>query len=293
MCEFCTKHGEGKKWYLEMKNYAREWLNVPLTSEEKEASGASTRAEWLGGFCKLFGQAKAAGGQVSLQEMAAAVAPGIVRWAAAGDLARAFEAQKQVHFGQVVTLEDAEAIIDAVDSVTRLPCGCRYFTTGKADKRYCFGLGVMAAGMSGAMPDSLTFEVLTKEEAKKIIRDYDTEGLVHTVWTAVTPFIIGLCNCDHDCLAYRGYIEQRGSPSFFRGESVGEADVELCSGCKDCMKQCQFGAMFYSSALGKIYIDPTRCFGCGVCRAACPTEAISMAPRSAHPKAADIWLNYP
>ncbi|MEW6531206.1 MAG: hypothetical protein AB1473_10240 [Thermodesulfobacteriota bacterium] len=24
MCEFCHEHGEGKKWYLEMKNYSRE-----------------------------------------------------------------------------------------------------------------------------------------------------------------------------------------------------------------------------------------------------------------------------
>ena len=293
MCEFCTKHGEGKKWYLEMKNYSQEWLNAPLTPEEKEATGVSTRAEWLASFCRLFTQAAAGGEKVTLEQMAVAVEPGIVRWAAAGELAKAFEAQKQVHFGQVVTIEDAERIIDSVDSITRLPCGCRYFTTGKADKRYCFGLGVVAGGMWGAMPDSHSFEVLTKEEAKKIIRDYDTEGLVHTVWTAVTPFVLGLCNCDHDCLAYRGYIEQRGSPSFFRGESIGEADVELCSGCKDCMKQCQFGALFYSSALGKVYIDPTRCFGCGVCRAACPTDAIRMAPRSAHPKAADIWLNYP
>jgi len=293
MCEFCTKHGEGKEWYLQMKNYSEEWLKAPLAPEEKEATGASTRAEWLGSFCKLFTQAASGGERVTLEQMAAAVEPGIVRWAMAGERSRAFEAQKQVHFGQVVTIEDAERIIDSVDSITRLPCGCRYFTTGKADKRYCFGLGVVAGGMWGAMPDSHTFETLAKEEAKKIIRDYDTEGLVHTVWTAVTPFVMGLCNCDRDCLAYRGYIEKRGMPSFFRGESLGEVEVEACSGCKECVKQCQFGAMFYSSALGKVYIDPTRCFGCGVCRAACATEAIRMAPRAAHPTAANIWLSYP
>jgi ferredoxin len=38
------------------------------------------------------------------------------------------------------------------------------------------------------------------------------------------------------------------------------------------MSQCQFGAQFYSSALGKVYIDPTRCYGCGVCRAACQND---------------------
>jgi ferredoxin len=293
MCEFCTKHGEGKKWYLEMKNYSQELLNAPLTPEDQEATGASTRAEWLATFCKHFTRPAATGEPESIEEMALAILPAALRWTAAGDLTKAFEDHKRTHFGQVVTLEDAERIIDSVDSITRLPCGCRYFTTGKTDKRYCFGLGVAARGMMGAMPDANSFEVLSKEEAKKIIRDYDTEGLVHTVWTGVTPFIIGLCNCDHDCLAYRGYIEQRGSPSFFRGESIGEADVELCSGCKDCIRQCQFGALFYSSALGKVYIDPTRCFGCGVCRAACPTEAIRMVSRSADPRAANIWLNYP
>jgi len=45
------------------------------------------------------------------------------------------------------------------------------------------------------------------------------------------------------------------------------------------MSQCQFGAQFYSSALGKVYIDPQRCFGCGVCRAECQNDAIVLVPR--------------
>ena len=27
MCEFCLKHGEGKKWYLEAKNYSDDLLS--------------------------------------------------------------------------------------------------------------------------------------------------------------------------------------------------------------------------------------------------------------------------
>ncbi|MBL8295498.1 MAG: 4Fe-4S dicluster domain-containing protein [Bryobacterales bacterium] len=32
------------------------------------------------------------------------------------------------------------------------------------------------------------------------------------------------------------------------------------------------------------------CFGCGVCRPACPAEAIEMVPRSQEPEAAGLWL---
>ena len=27
MCEFCVKHGDGKKWYLAMENYSQELLH--------------------------------------------------------------------------------------------------------------------------------------------------------------------------------------------------------------------------------------------------------------------------
>jgi ferredoxin len=56
------------------------------------------------------------------------------------------------------------------------------------------------------------------------------------------------------------------------------------------MSQRQFGAQFYSSALGKVYIDPAKCYGCGVCRAVCPHDAIALLPRQQDPVAADIWL---
>jgi hypothetical protein len=29
MCEFCTQHGEGKKWYLNANNYSADLLSDP------------------------------------------------------------------------------------------------------------------------------------------------------------------------------------------------------------------------------------------------------------------------
>jgi len=290
MCEFCTKHGEGKKWYLQMKNYAEELLHEELSSTQKDIVKATTRLEWNNRFWEGFvmpaisGVAKA--GEESQGVPSSTEASKVQPFAA-----ETVEGWKVEHFGQVLPIEDVAEVLDMVDSITRMPCGCRFISTGKTDKRYCFGLGVDKWGTLGKFPDTASsLEVLDKEEAKTIFREYDEEGLMHSIWTGVTPYIIGICNCDRDCRAYKGYVEKGGAPHFFRSEYICQIDWDLCTGCKSCMNQCQFGAQFYSSTLSKVYIDPTRCFGCGVCRVACPNEAITLIPRQKHSEAANIWL---
>ncbi len=277
MCEFCTKHGEGKKWYLQMKNYAEELLHEELSSSQKEILKATTRLEWNNRFWEGFVM-PAITGVPRGQEVQPFVAKDV-------------EGHKVEHFGQVLPIEDVEKVVDIVDSITRLPCGCRFISIGKTDKRYCFGLGTDKWGILGKFPDAASsLEVLDKEEAKRVLRQYDEEGLMHTIWTGVTPYVVGICNCDRDCNAYKGYMEKGGTQDFFRAEYICQVDWDLCTGCKSCMSQCQFGAQFYSSALAKVYIDPARCFGCGVCRAACPSEAITLIPRQGVPEAANLWL---
>ena len=169
-----------------------------------------------------------------------------------------------------------------------------FFHDRQTDKRYCFGLGMDKWDILGKFPDAASsLEVLEKDEAKDYFRKFDDVGLIHSIWTGVTPYVVGLCNCDRDCGSYRGYIENRGVPSFFRAEYLCQVDWDQCNGCKECISQCQFGAQFYSSVLGKVYIDPTRCFGCGVCRAACSMDAITLVPRQDVPEVADVWLKDP
>ena len=48
MCEFCTEHGEGKKWYLQMKNYAEGLIHEELTATQKDVVRFSTADDlWL------------------------------------------------------------------------------------------------------------------------------------------------------------------------------------------------------------------------------------------------------
>jgi hypothetical protein len=54
MCEFCAEHSEGRKWYLEMKNYSSELLNAKLTGRELALAGTETRRGWVERFWMNF-----------------------------------------------------------------------------------------------------------------------------------------------------------------------------------------------------------------------------------------------
>ena len=284
MCQFCTAHGEGKKWYLQMHNYTQEMLHAELNAGQQAAGGARTREEWVDHFFETF--VLPATGKVKFPEAAHSGSQGPKL-----SEEEILQRSQMVHFGQVLPIEDVEAVLNMATSITRVPCGCRYLSTGLADQRYCFGVGYDFSGMLGRYPEATaSLEVLEKDEALKIIRKFDEEGLMHSVWTGMTPYVVGVCNCDHDCGAYHWYIEKNGLPNFFRAEYVCQVDWDRCIGCKECISQCQFGAQFYSSANGKVYISPEKCFGCGVCRAACAQDAIELISRQNVPEAANLWL---
>ncbi len=285
MCEFCMQHGEGKQWYLLMKNYSEELLHAPITTQEMEASGFSSRLGWVDEFLRTFVVPAANGKAPGPVQYTSPVRP-----AAAPTQEQLLAYRKMEHFGQVLPIEDVEKVFDLASSITRVPCGCRFDNAGLTNARYCFGLGVDVTNILGGYPDcSASFEVMKKDEAMKLIRKFDEEGLMHSVWTGVTPYIIGVCNCDGDCGAYRGYIRYKGQQGFFKAEYICQVDPDQCNGCKECMAQCQFGAQFYSSALGKVTIEPRLCFGCGVCRSACPQNAIELVPREKVRAAAGTW----
>jgi len=268
-----------------MKNFSDELLHQELTSVQQEMADSSSRTEWRKkGLEELLWKANAVGEPDDSTAISGSPED---------DLSEdeLFEKSKATHFGQVLPIEDVEQVLDMADSIIRIPCVCRLKTTGKADKRYCFGFAIDKLGIMGTYPDSSSsLEVLEKDETKNILHNYDEEGLIHSIWTGVTPYISGLCNCDHDCLAYRRQFKEGGRPGFFRAEYVCQTDWERCTGCKSCMRQCQFEAQFYSSSLSKVYIDPARCYGCGVCRVACPHDAISLIPRECVPDVENLWL---
>jgi ferredoxin len=281
MCEFCHKHGEGRKWYLEAKNYGEDLLSD------------ARRRKFITGFAS---DSEGVLNAVSQMEKLDTL-PGFVRRAVTWNATRRM---KQMHFGQVLPIEDVERIFGFVGSITRVECSCRRATVGP-DARYCYGISISPDGgelarlFGDASTPSVTgleargLEVRTREQAIAEFREYEKEGLCHTVWTFVTPFIGGVCNCDRtDCLAMRSTVTYK-MPVMFRAEYVAESNLDACTGCRSCMRVCQFGAIGYSAAKAKAVIDPRKCYGCGICRSVCARNAISLKDRRAVPVAARLW----
>ncbi len=248
MCEFCAEHGEGKRWYLSMKNYSRELLADPQ------------RRNHIAAFFKDFEHSVA--GSLSMLDSIQALpfVPDVVSKIATSR-------QKKGHFGQVVPIEDVDKILDQMTSVVRLPCVCRSLTTGRREVRYCYGLNLDPAGLVTQYPDfDNNLEWLAVADARSAIHGLDKEGLVHSVWTFDTPFIGGLCNCDQDCMAYRMQVGTGMMQVFFAADYVAAIDWDKCTGCKLCRGQCPFGAIRYTATQDKCQIDANLCYGCGVCR---------------------------
>ncbi len=281
MCEFCLKHGEGKKWYLQAKNYSDELLSDMRRRRmiEEFFSNSGRLAKGIENLNRLDKTPKFIKGMIGR----------IIT-----------SRQKKAHFGQVVPIEEIEQIFGFVSSIVRVACLCRKTTLNK-EKRYCYGVSMSTNGGQFAKivqgldksfltgPDMSGLETLSKEQAISAFRDHEREGLCHTVWTFQSPFIGGICNCDRsDCLAMRCTVTH-SIPVMFRAEYIAQVDPDACLGCRECMRVCQFGAIVYSAATRKVAIDQKRCYGCGICRSVCKKKAIRLNDRNRVPAAANIW----
>jgi Fe-S-cluster-containing hydrogenase component 2 len=281
MCEYCLEHGEGQKWYLQAKNYSED-----LLSDVRRRTYLEEFLSDTDGLARSV---------TLLQRLEAA--PRFIRGLVGRLVTRRM---KRVHFGQVVPIEELETIFGFLGSIVRVACLCRQVTL-QAEKRYCYGVslapngGVLAdilRGLDGSFlrgPESGGLEILQKDEALAFLRDHEREGLCHTIWTFRAPFIGGICNCDRsDCLAMRCTVTH-GIPVMFRAEYVAAVEPDLCVGCRECLRVCQFGALSYSAGTGKVAIDQRWCYGCGICRAMCGKGAIRLTDRRGVPAAAARW----
>lgn len=271
MCDFCTKYGEGRKWYENITNYTAEVFHKVNSEENLKA--------YLNNFYRSLkvDVEKAHKWKKRFPRIYDLIAYPLVT-----------KHLMKTHFGQIIPIEDIEMILDNVSSIVRLPCICRKITTGEG-KRYCFGIGMDLTSVYKDVPDLGEFERLSPEEAKAFIKNLDTGGKAHSIWTLRTPFINALCNCDRDCIAYRFQLKMKAGRAMWKGEYIASIDPLKCDGCKECMERCYFGAITYDRRDIKCSVNVMNCYGCGICRPVCKSDAIHLLDRTSVIQVANEW----
>ena len=269
MCEFCTKHGEGKIWYKNAANYGQDLLSDLKRRHYIEnflTSAFQEGFETLGRLETIYRKK----GKLPKAVTAAMVAKA-----------------KAEHFGQVLPIEEIGQVVSKARTVVRMPCACRW-NIGKKEERCCYAISygpeawyrdIDMSYFGKAQNEGL--ESLQPGEAIAQMTAMEEQGSVHTIWTMMTPFIGAICNCrPEDCLAMLT-LSRTTVETMERAEYVARVDEALCIGCGLCDGACHFKAIDSHNHGGEshAHIDPHKCFGCGLCRKACDTGAISLVPR--------------
>ena len=229
MCEFCIKHGEGKKWYLNVKNYSEDLIND--LDRKKYIKDFFHDAEKH--YKKYFHLAK------RLPLNAPIIGPALK-----AILKSRFE---NIHWGQVLPIEEVEKVLSITSTIVRIPCACRKITSGK-EQRTCFVITLKPEFMElvdqsyFGGPDVAKFEKVDKATALNFMKEQESKGSLHSIWTFKTPFIGAICNCDDTaCIAMKLYKEV--TPNFYNAEYIIKLDKDECNGCKACIKLCPIQAL--------------------------------------------------
>ena len=251
MCEICSAHGPGKRWYLDASNYSEKLFR----NEDRES--------FIRDFIVNFNE--------NCKKIHRASLFPVVKKIARGKLKRY---SKEDHTGQVVSFEDASAILRIAGRIFLTYCPCRRFLTGK-DEMLCMTFSLVPE-VGDRIPPYSGGKYIDAEKAIEMLEELGPKGYVHSVWTFQSPFIGALCNCkDRQCMALD--ISERFEFDFMiKGHEIARIETEACTGCGECVGICQFGGIVVSD--GKAFVN-TNCHGCGNCCHVCKNDAITLVER--------------
>jgi len=293
MCRYCVKYGDGHKWYLNPKNYTDEVTQGPQTKLKMEDTMVGQILGLEGTIQEIMTTAKRFKYDIGFGEHIDEVFPDL-NDEQARELREGFPDIFDIAVGgQVVPLEDAEKIIDLNHGdIFVLPCICRKYYGGK-EKMSCMFLNPAGKLLEQNTSWDTPNEMVSKEKAKEMVRQFDKENLIHGIFWCPAPVPIMLCNCEYPhCIALRARLHYNLVDAYRKGEYVAFIDAENCDGCNGipaCINTCTFGSLKYSPTQNKVIVDEMECYGCGLCRNVCPNDAISLIDREKIPQIKDDW----
>jgi Pyruvate/2-oxoacid:ferredoxin oxidoreductase delta subunit len=181
----------------------------------------------------------------------------------------------------VLQHEDIHQILEKAKSFRVQDCICRTEKKVLGDPcthtiRCCIHYSMEENAFEYFNPDG---DIITREEARKILDAADREGLVHLTYNAVDVPAAFLCSCCPCCCGLLRGIKEYHSPyAIARSNYVAHIDQDTCVNCGTCRdERCPMDAIVEED--GNYRVLEKRCIGCGVCVITCPSESLTMRER--------------
>ncbi len=169
--------------------------------------------------------------------------------------------------------EDAIKIVEEADRLAVVKCTCRLAAHRcDAPLENCMQLN---RGADYAIRRGTGREI-TKEEAKKILREAAEAGLVHEIENKEGMGNV-ICNCCKCCCMSMPLLREFGIKGVISSSRyLAKVDPESCTLCETCLERCPMEAISLTKGEQeeRIQIDNEKCLGCGVCAVTCEGEAL-------------------
>jgi len=176
---------------------------------------------------------------------------------------------------RILPTQKVEELVEKFDDIAVGHCFCRHHndllgdSCKQTDKREnCFTFGKSARYTS----DQGFSRLISKEEALKILKEAEQDGLVHKAYHPkfdVKRDETSICNCCSCCCG------QALNPTVNASSYIAQVNQDQCVGCGTCVEKCYYGAMKLNEEEKAERIGE-HCIGCGVCAYFCPENAISL-----------------
>ncbi|MHA2391151.1 MAG: indolepyruvate ferredoxin oxidoreductase subunit alpha [Promethearchaeota archaeon] len=195
---------------------------------------------------------------------------------------RTLPVEKEVEVGTetVMPFEELKKYVEEYDDIAVAHCYCRHHQDLVdnpcklgASKKNCF-----LFDKSAVFAIEKNFgDRVSKEEAMKIFRKAEDQGLVHKVFhvhSDVNRGIEAVCNCCKCCCGIIGMYRRGIMPLHTVSSYLAEVNKESCIGCGTCVEMCPMETIELDDTIA--VVSEEKCIGCGVCAHHCPEDAIHL-----------------
>lgn len=192
-------------------------------------------------------------------------------------LARPFlsEYGNLAHGGVALPPSEINRVIEQAQDIVAGECPCRTLMRNcDHTARNCLKLNTAGEALLDALPD--TSRRVSKEEAKTIVADNHSRGMLLQLEWCINPFHYDICCCCECCCVARTLKFDCGIEGAIQaGPYLPEIAPETCTQCLECVQICPAGAIASAS---EPRVSVEKCVGCGLCQSVCPASAIEMKP---------------